>query len=411
MKGNIYTDQVCPVCGLKMLYDSRRSGCFCSVHQDIAASNGFRVRYPVQGGYIQKRFPDIAVAEQFLNGLRFKDASPDEILDPRDYQTSNPLGFENLAEKWLEIKQRQNIKKSTLSNHRRNMERAIAWFGNRNIKMIVEEPGRIEDFLFPPAEYDHRHYRTGKPITSKTRSMLRSTLHSFFEWVSKREKYIGMPDIPHVAFDLGWRDIVTLEAQQEIISEIRKITDVKIWLAIHILSHNPEVRPGELMKVKEKDINLELSMIIVKEKKEGSLSPGKYARLWPEELEIILSFPRAMPDLFFFRHHESRSGVKAGTPYHPRILNTWTKKACLNLGIKPITVYPLTKHSTVTGASRALSPEQIRRGGSKHASNAFNRYLIPHEAESELFQDTIRNLQKGPADILGFQKGKKKKNE
>lgn len=87
-----------------MVYDPRRTGCFCTEHPDIAASKKFRVRFPTQGTYIQQRFSTLAEAEQFLNGLRFKEGSPDEVLDPRDYKKDNPLGFENLVEKWLKIK-------------------------------------------------------------------------------------------------------------------------------------------------------------------------------------------------------------------------------------------------------------------------------------------------------------------
>jgi len=98
MKGSIYCDQPCPVCGGKMVYDSRRSGCFCKDHPDVAASRRFRVRFKKDGKSIQRRFPTIAQAEQFLNGIRFKEGDPGENLDPKDYQKDNPLGFANLVD-------------------------------------------------------------------------------------------------------------------------------------------------------------------------------------------------------------------------------------------------------------------------------------------------------------------------
>jgi integrase len=386
MKGNIYCSQKCPVCGGKMEYDAKRSGCFCGRHPDIPASKGFRVRYPINGQYIQQRFTTVAEAEQFLNGLRFKEGNPNEILDPRDYQRDNPLGFENLVEKWLNIKVKQKIKKTTLANHRRNMDRAIAAWANRNIKAITD--GEIEDFLYA----DHLSARTGEIISDKTRAEIRSTLHDFWSWVCRRER-IGMPYIPHISYELGWREYISIQEQVVILDEVRRITrhNPRIWLGIHILSHNP-IRPGELVRVTEGDVYLDQRVIMIRYPKGGN--KGAWAWLWGEEIEVLQSLPTALPDVPLFRHVAKQSGIQAGMQFGPTQFNRWWKRACKTLGIeKNVGIYGGTKHTQVTGLKGKLSPEQIRRGGTEHAtSRAFNRYLIANSDDHKKYQEAMREL-------------------
>ena len=63
---------------------------------------GWQVRF---GRKLTKHFKDLAQAERFLTGIRFK--TDEGTFDIRDYQKSNPLGFSNLANKWLDFKSKR----------------------------------------------------------------------------------------------------------------------------------------------------------------------------------------------------------------------------------------------------------------------------------------------------------------
>jgi hypothetical protein len=53
-------------------------------------------------------------------------------------------------------------------------------------------------------------------------------------------------------------------------------------------------------------------------------------------------------------------------------------RACTELGVTGVSLYPGTKHSTVTARGGILTPEEIKRGGTGHQTNAaFERYLLP----------------------------------
>jgi len=316
-------------------------------------------------------------------------------LDPRDYRAGNPLGFANQAEAWMAAKRRQGLNKTTMSNIEREMRRAVDCWQNRNIKSIGT--AEIADFLFA----DHVNARTGGAISSKTRANLRATIRQFFTWVCRREKTVEMPDISEVSFELGWRTVVDVATQQAVLNRVKEISwhvSPKIWLGVHILSHNNEVRPGELLRVLEQDILIDHDILMIKWPKEGTLR-GKHAHLWPEEIEVLKSFPPSIPALPFFRHPVGISGIKAGTPFGPVYFNRWVGRACDDLGVQRIGLYALVKHSTMTALSTQLTPEQIRRGGSKHTSRAMEKYLLPEIGETRLVQNTIKRMRQA-AEVI-----------
>jgi integrase len=361
MKGRIYSNQKCPVCGGIFYHDENRSGLFCKQHTQIAATGKFYVRF---GRAITKRFSDYHEAERFLTGLRFENDKG--TFDVRDYRKENPLGFENLANKWIEQKKRTKVKSKTIQSYENYLNKAIEEWSQRNIKTIGT--GEVEDFLLG----DHRDRRTKKRISDKTRHNMKSCLHQFFKWVCRREKSVEMPEFPEISFELGWRNTVTIEVQQAIIEEVKRISfdvEPKIWLGIKLLATYIRIRPGEMRNIRECNINLESGFIHIPHPKEGSRKNVKFAILDAEDIALIRSFPRSMdPDLYFFRHMSTRSGVKAGEPFGPKYFKKWWDKACKNLGIKGVDLYGGTKHSTATALG-----ELVEAAGVEPASEN-----IPH---------------------------------
>ena len=396
MKGRIYSEEKCPMCNGIFYHDEKRGGLFCKQHPQIPASSKFIVRF---GRAITKRFTNFHEAERFLIGLRYENDKG--TFDIRDYRKDNPLGFENLAKKWLEQKKRTKVKPKTIKSYSNFMNKAIGEWGQRNIKTIGT--AEVEDFLFS----DHRTPK-GKMISDKTRHNMKSCLHQFFEWVAGREKTFEMPVVPEIEYELGWRARVSIEIQQAIINEVKQISwsvNPKIWLGIKLLATYIRIRPGEMRNVRERDINLESGFIHIPHPKEGSKKQGKYAFLDNDDIELIKSFPRSIdPELYFFRHTLGRSGVKAGEQFGPKYFKKWWDKACENLGIDGVDLYGGTKHSTATALGQLLTPEQIKRGGTGSATNkAFERYFYPRRTESLKVTSAIKQLRnKNKGDILEF---------
>ena len=382
MKGNIYTREKCFICGSSLKNDERRRGCFCPDHPQVAAVSKFYVRFDD----VFRNFKVYIDAERFLTGLRYK--TDEGTFDSRDYRASMPLGFANLAEKYLKVKKASTSGKHH-ANLKRYMDRAINAWGLANVKEL--DYGEIEDFLFDQTD-----------ISDKTRSNMKSCLHDFWVWLKKRRVLNAsqFPDFPEIPFELGRRKIVDKATQESIISKVKDISyhhNPKIWLGIRWLSIYIAARPGEILKLKEEDIDIKMCALIIPHPKEKQ---PKIISLLDEDVELLEQIPRGFPHLMFFRHLSGISGAKAGQPFGDRYLYKWWKKACGQLGIQGVDLYGGTRHSTATALRKFYSPEQIRRDGTRHSSKAFDRYLQAQNEDSLEMAKTSTEIVKGKAKVL-----------
>jgi len=354
MRGRIYSDQRCAVCGGKFMADEYRGGLFCKKHPEQVATGAFRVQF---GRQTRRRFTVYEEAQRFLDGLRWE--VDQGTYDPRDYRADYPLGFRKLSEKWLSIKINQ-VKPKSFDNLRNYMSKASSEWGNRNIKSI--RYGEIEDFL------------NKQKVSDKTKSNMKSCLHSFFRWLNRREK-IAMPDFPEIGFELGFRKIIDKETQQKIIEELYRQTskiNIKIWLGIKWLSTYISIRPGEMLNLKEGDIDIKIGYFIIPHPKEKR---PKIIPLIDEDIKILKAASRGSSELYFFRHVKGVSGVKAGQRFGDRYFYKWWKKACDSLGITGVDLYGGTRHSSVTYLRKYFTPEQIKTTTLHSTNKAFERYL------------------------------------
>ena len=319
------------------------------------------VRYP---GGIWRRFNDYTDAENFLISVNYKDTQEGGI-DPRDYRRDAPLGFETLSSQWLEIKAAEGLR--SMKNPRRHVRYAVQHFGNVNVKSI--QYGNLEDFFIV--------MRRTTDLSDKSLHDIRTTLRTFFRWVSKREPNFKAPDFPEISFDLTYRKTISLEEQAAIIEEVRKISwasNPKIYLGVLWLATYPAVRPIELVNVLEGDIDLPNGLITVRHNK----VKGQFKRIYliPEDVTTIRGLPRGLPHLYFFRHEAGKRGQPAGKRFGKDYWYTWWRRACANLGIEGVPLYPGTKHSSVTALGDVFSPEEIMGNATGHRTNrAFARYF------------------------------------
>lgn len=394
MRGSIYSEQKCPVCGESFQLHEKSSALMCPNHPDHRATDRFYVRF---GRKIQRRFgADYFAAERFLIGLRYE--VDKGTFDPRDYQGNFPLGFKTLAEKWLTVK-KKTVSPSHYCNLQRFMNAAVSVWGQQNIKCIGF--GELEDFLL------------SQNVSSKTKSNIRSCLHSFFHWVERREQgQYKMPEIPEVKFSLGFRKIVDKATQEKIIEEIKRLTyqiNPKIWLGVKWLSTYISIRPKEMMNLKEGEVDIRTGHFFIPHPKEDKF---KIIPMLPEDIELIKQLPQGLPGLYFFRHVPGISGCTPGQQFGEKYFYKWWKKACENLGIVGVDLYGGTKHSTASALRKVLSPEQIQRGAKISTNDAFYRYLQMNDSDALMVYSQANNLTSGEArtehqnKLLRFAKNK-----
>lgn len=350
MRGRIYSDHKCPLCGSTFEPHSKRSGLFCPSHPEQQATHSFRVSF---GRKILKRFHDYLSAERFLNGLRYE--VDRGTFDPREYQAKNPLSFTSLSNDWLE-KKRLRVRPGTYNLLRNYIHVAQAFFVDRNVKDI--QYSLLEDFI------------DSLEVSNKTKSNYLSCLHDFYKWLLKRKEInrYQFPEFPTVSFELGYRQTIDKGTQGAILDKIKEISwhvSPKIWIAVKFLSTYISIRPNELRNIKEGDIDLKQGLIFIPHPKEKRL---KVVPLVEEDIQLLKSFPRGLPDLYFFRHSPGVSGVAPGARFGMKLLYKWWKRACDKLGVEGVDLYGGTRHSSAMAMRKHATPEQIRRA-TMHTTN------------------------------------------
>lgn len=387
MKGRIYTQQKCFFCqqeGKKGILSHIEGRGFlqCPDHPEIKWTGPCIVRF---GRDHTKRFKNVDKGERHLNYLRVQ--TDHGKFDQREWAINQPLSFLALREKFVGSKEMKDISPKQITH----IEMVLNLAGNDWDRMQIKEitESEIDDFFIK--------VKNGRG--NKTLANYKTVLHDFWTWAVKREKRksrLEMPDFPDITYKMGWRNIVSMEDQKKILDELWEITkdfNPRIWLGVKLLSLFPSVRPGEMRNVQEKHINLTDGWIFYPDPKEGD--KGKFIHLDPEDCQLIESLwnPKGLPDMFFFRHLKSRKGVKAGNQIGPKLFKTWWDNACKNVGIEGVDLYGGTKHSTVTALGQLMTPEQIQRGVTGHASDAFKRYMLPDVNEAKMGHQNVKNIQ------------------
>lgn len=165
----------------------------------------------------------------------------------------------------------------------------------------------IKDFLF--GEIEDFLIAHGRILSSKTIANMRSGLHDFFQWLVRREIIDTAPNFPEVRVQLSYRKVVGKESQQAILEEVYRIAPYKVWLGIKWLCTYISIRPGELIKIEEQDVDIENRYIYIHHSKTGETKP---VPILDEDVALFKKITPGFPKSYFFRHDDSKSGVKIG---------------------------------------------------------------------------------------------------
>jgi integrase len=251
----------------------------------------------------------------------------------------------------------------------------MSYIANRSAKIGVKELkyGDIEDFL------------ESLDLSDKTKHNILSTLHSMFVWISKREQKRIMPDLPQQTFELGMRATISKKQQLEVLEHLRQTAPAKVYLGIKWLCTYIAIRPGEMVKLKEGDIDRANGYLYFPHPKEKKF---KAVPILPEDIALLEEFPRAFPSMPFFRHERGISGVTENDPYGIKYFYKWWKKSCSALGIDGVDLYGGTRHSSARALRAFHSPEEIKRATMHTTNKAFERYF---QIEAEDLRDIYRS--------------------
>lgn len=389
MAGDIYSRQKCSICNGPLIHDPKRRGCFCKDHPHVSAST-FILRFP---GNIYRNFADYIQAEQELNYLRHEKGSRARF-NPDDYRSARPNSFRMLKDKYL--KRKENL--SSFRDIARYINRAADYFDLTNIRDI--SGADIEDYLF-----------SIQGISEKTRHNHMTQLRDFWSWCLKRGNIISvyeMPMFPDIHYELGRRKLTDWNTQELILSTVKDLSyhvNPKIWFGIDILATYTALRPDDLRRVHENSLDVQSGFLTIfnptkrKNKFKVIRLIDDHVKTWRE---LQRQFP-AMPDMPFFRHNGGINRVKAGEPFGEKYLYKWWTKACIEIGLEGVPLYPGTKHTTATETARLLGTEKALTA-SGLTNKAFNRYCEIENSDSFETVTAIMKKKKKSAEVLRLKK-------
>lgn len=392
MLGGIYSEERCPVCN-EIFKDNGRNAMYCPVHPQHRAKR-FIVRF---GRKVKKRFSSYDEASRFLNGLRYK--TDEGTFDVRDYQSGNPLSFDRLVQKYIRIKElevaRNFIALGTLRHIRSDLFRAIEFFKDTNVKHINFSD--LQLFLYGL-----------EGLKPKTILNVRTNLRSFYHWLVAAKEIHGddVPRFPEFEAELGWRNTIDKATQEAILEVIKEQTahSPRVHFAFRWLTTYTAIRPGELLKILEEDIDLETGFVYVRQHKSRRQTKGpRMVPLLEEDIEFIRALPRGFPKLPFFRHDISVKGMPPNTAFGNRLLRKVWARACKELGITGVDLYGGTRHSTQQFYRQHMSAEDCMRLSMHTTSKAGMRYLKVQRKEL-LTGYSLARVNSGKSNVIPIKK-------
>ena len=412
MSGNISTEEKCSVCEGKMIHDERRKGCFCETHTEITASRLFRVRF---GKKINKRYRTYDLAYQFLMGLRYEKANGK--LDIRDHMYSNPLGFANLGKKYVEFKEKQGL--TEMNNIRRYIRNATEYFKGTNVKEIKKK--NIRAFLdsLTKSIKGEKGDDIQVPLADKGKACHCSQLHDmFFNFLYDEEEVLELaqlPRFPKVDENLGFRKLIDIGDRELIINSIKESTyeeSPKIWLGIDLLCSYGRIRPLDLRRLTEEDIDLEYGVMTFwrpSKSKKNKAPKVVSIKLLPDHIDEFRVIKKRFPGLgktLFFRHPPGIKGVRADYPFSKsHLYNHWIK-VCKEFGIDDVDLYGGTRHSSTTAIGKAMGKKEAKSFSGHNSNAAFDRYCQIGD-QDDLAASQLMAKMRGK--VIDFDEEKRKK--
>jgi len=267
------------------------------------------------------------------------------------------VGFEVLCEKFLEILGGRNLRPATIRAYTNCYRNCAGFLGNTPVAQI--DFGTLEDLVA----------HLGEKLSHKTIYDTLSFLKTFLRWCRVRGYLRDIPEMPRCSREMGMRDILDKKTQKAVLETIRDLyweSAPSVYIGILLLATYPKIRPAELRQVEcKKHIDLEGGWITIPSPKE-SKNP-KRIKLIKGHIELLREHINGKTQFYLLSFP---SGKRMGRDY---LYAAW-KKACMEMGIVGVSLYPGTKHTTATDLAKKF-PYKMVKEAAGITSEAMERYL------------------------------------
>ena len=218
-----------------------------------------------------------------------------------------------------------------------------------------------------------------------------------------------MPEIPEIEYELDFRSVTDFETQGKILNEISDLSyhiNPKIHLGCDMLASYTNLRPQDLLKITEADIDLLSGVITIHfpTKKKNTPKTIRLIDRHIKEIEILKMNYAGMPHMPFFRHVKGVSGVTVEAQFGEKYFYKWWKRACRNLGIEGLDLYGGTRHTTTTESAKLLGQAAAKQALGNTSNKSMERYCLIQDDGTYDIVRKIDSLKKGKGKIVKFRR-------
>ena len=386
--GGIYSDERCSICNSPFVDDGVGS-LSCKQHLSEKAKT-FKARLRT----LTYRTDTYLAAQDRLSTWR--DEIRDGVFDLRLHKRGTVLTIGHILDSFMDLVKLPRLQKGRIT---------VRTFNGYRTRLM-----RFVNHVGPQCLITDVDYRcitmwlakdTGSPKTvHETYRLLKEML----TWAYNMGDLPEMPRFPDYDFnpneDMKLRKVVNKETQENILDAVRKHSAPRVYLGCRFLATYINVRPGELLNVKEKDYNREKGLLTIRVHK-GSRTIPKVVALLEEDNQLLASLPTGFPEMPLFRHDNVGKGVRPGDGLGKSAFYRAWKNGCKHVGVRGVDLYGGTRHSSAIALyeDAGVTPEQIKSATGHATSQSFMRYFrIGVEGVREIHGLTRRNNY----DKLGF---------
>lgn len=206
--------------------------------------------------------------------------------------------------------------------------------------------------------------------------------------------------------------VTAWETQTKIIAEIDRISkNPKVAFGVELLATYPALRSGDLLKIKEENIDLDHGEILIHDPTKRK-NQFKQILLIPEHVQRFANFKQrypGFPKLEFFRHVAGNRGTKPDQPFGNKMFYKRWMTACENLEIEGLDLYGGTRHSSITEIARRKGETAVIKISGHQTNKAFERYCRVQDQTALAMANFRAETVEGGDEVVYLKKLKAKK--
>jgi integrase len=301
----IYSEQKCSTCGSNLKYLPTENTLTCEFHP-YEFPTSCRVYYK---GFTKRFKGDNCFKDALAYETHLKELAKTGQLEKVKVQQRHT--FDKVANEWL-LTRRSELSNDSWRRYKQMVHLAVDFFKDKHLNTFI-----LKDFADFVSSLQH---------SSRSKHMTLKKVKAVFQWAVDNNYIDKLPTFPKLSFKCKRTQPISKDTQTAVFQEVFKMcrgNRDKLWLGIYFLCSHFKLRPYDLLRVKEKDIDLSNKVIYLHSKTGETV-----LNLSESDIQLLQGFVSPQDgDKLFFRYDSPYMGASKDTPYGRRLFYKIWKEA------------------------------------------------------------------------------------